>query len=229
MVSTHKRESGDESRQRQIQGPGKSGPRLLAVATPGAGPEQIVRWTRRLADSLNSPWLALYVETPRALDKSMHEQITSALTLAEKLGAEVVTTTDDDLVHGVLRVAAQRDVTQIVVGRSWQKPWQIFARDSFRRRLIGAAGDFEVHVVPTIPDAPARTFRRSPSAGDSSLWPYGVAIGVVAAITLVAFRFGPLIGGPHAVALVYMLAVMLLGSFVRRGPTLLAATLSALL
>src|SRR6185312_6123120 len=39
----------------------------------------------------------------------------------------------------------------------------------------------------------------------------------------------PVMGGPHAAALIYLLAVVVLGSFARRGPTLLAATLSAVL
>ena len=52
---------------------------------------------------------------------------------------------------------------------------------------------------------------------------------MVLAVTLVAFLFEPRIGGPHAAALIYLLAVVVLGSSVRRGPTLVAATMSALL
>jgi len=100
----------------QIHGPLKSGHRLLVAVNPGPVSEQIVRWTRRLADDLNSPWVALYVETPRPVARAAQAQVRRSLDLAGELGAEVITTTDDDLVRGLLRVASQQNVTQIIIG-----------------------------------------------------------------------------------------------------------------
>jgi two-component system sensor histidine kinase KdpD len=54
-----------------------------------------------------------------------------------------------------------------------------------------------------------------------------MAVGVVAIVTLAAFVFTPLVGA-HATALVFLLAVVLVALVIERGPTLLAATLSAL-
>jgi two-component system sensor histidine kinase KdpD len=50
----------------------------------------------------------------------------------------------------------------------------------------------------------------------------------VSAVTLAAFLFSPVIGA-HATALIFLLTVVVLGSTVGRGPTLVAATMSALL
>ena len=64
----------------------------------------------------------------------------------------------------------------------------------------------------------------------SSLFPqYLKALGVVGAVTLAAFAFTPLIGGPHSTALVFLLTIVVLALFVERGPTLFAAALSAVL
>jgi K+-sensing histidine kinase KdpD len=82
---------------------------------------------------------------------------------------------------------------------------------------------------PARSGAPSRPARRWSVPVDSIWFQYTIAIGVVLAVTLVAFLFEPRIGGPHAAALIYLLAVVVLGSSVRRGPTLVAATMSALL
>ncbi len=55
-----------------------------------------------------------------------------------------------------------------------------------------------------------------------------VAVLVVTATTLLGFVWQPLIN-LHGIAMLYLLAVVVLGAFVGRGPTFLAATLSALL
>ena len=47
--------------------------------------------------------------------------------------------------------------------------------------------------------------------------------------TLVAVLLGPQIGPPHAAALLFLLGVVVMGSFAGRGPSLLAALMSALL
>ncbi len=222
-------ETQDFMEKHQLHGPWKAGPRLLAVVAPDMASEQIVRFARRLADSSHSPWVALYVETSRVLDESKLAQITRSLALAEELGAEVVTTTDDDQVQGVLRVASQRNATQIIVGKSTGSSWRIVRRDPFLRRLIRASGDFEICLVPARPGPVERTPGRIAAVTKSSWWPYAISVAVVVAITVFTFCFGSKMGGPYAVALIYLLAVVVLGSFARRGPTLMAATLSALL
>jgi len=57
---------------------------------------------------------------------------------------------------------------------------------------------------------------------------YLLAATVVVGISLPAFLLGRLVG-PRAIALIYLLSVVLLALFVERGPTLLAAALSAVL
>src|SRR5436305_1076142 len=57
---------------------------------------------------------------------------------------------------------------------------------------------------------------------------YVIAAGVVIGVALLSFFFVPL-AGVHAIALIFLLAVVLLALFVDRGPTFLAAAMSALL
>ena len=61
----------------------------------------------------------------------------------------------------------------------------------------------------------------------SALMQYVTVSGVMAGVTLAAFFAGRLIE-PHTVSLLFLLAVVVLAVFVRRGPALFAAALSAL-
>jgi two-component system sensor histidine kinase KdpD len=70
--------------------------------------------------------------------------------------------------------------------------------------------------------AARRTLRNA-----SALRQYLLAAGVVVVVALASYFLVPLIGA-NAIALIFLLAVVLLALFVDRGPTLLAATLSAL-
>jgi two-component system, OmpR family, sensor histidine kinase KdpD len=68
----------------------------------------------------------------------------------------------------------------------------------------------------------ARSARRKPL-----LLQFGAVVAVMLALSVLNVVINPIIG-VHATALIYLLAVVLLGLFVQRGPVLLAATLSAL-
>ena len=89
----------------QITGPWKSGHRLLVAVSASPYSAHMIRWTRRLADSYDCPWLAVYVEQPQSLAEEDQARLTKHLALARELGAEVVATADADIARGLLRVA----------------------------------------------------------------------------------------------------------------------------
>jgi two-component system sensor histidine kinase KdpD len=212
----------------QIQGRLKSGHRLLAVVSPDDGGEESLRWSRNLAESLNCSWIALYVEAQASLQSPDSMKVARLLALAGELGAEVITTADIDPVRGILRVTAQQNATQIIVAKPISSGWGSL-HDGFVRRLVNASKEADVHIVCTqrTPETPSL---RYPRLHYRSSWKqYLAAIGTVIAVTLLASLLEPLIGGPHAAALVFLLAIVILGSFAGRGPTLLAAAMSAVL
>ena len=90
-------------------GPWKTQHCLLVGVGPSPLSEPLIRWTRRMADGLQCRWLAVHVESSRALSPTAQVQLEKNLATARELGAEVLTTTDDDLVRGLLRVGAQRE------------------------------------------------------------------------------------------------------------------------
>src|SRR5262249_7058770 len=126
----------------------KTGNRLLVAVGPSPLSESLIRWTRRLADDLRSPWLAVHVEGPQSLSEAAQARLSKNLDTSRALGAEVITTTDEDLAQGLLRTARDRNVTLIVLGKPSGGGWLHWFRSSrFVRRLMQDSGDIDLHVV----------------------------------------------------------------------------------
>jgi len=193
--------------------------------------EELLRSACDLARQFGASWLALYVERSPAVDQPDKTRAHRNLALARELGAEVITTTDDDFVRGLLRVASQRNVTDIVVRKSrrgtWLKGWP---RELMVRRLLKKSGEIDVHVMSSASLDSGDRLLRWPSRGRSNLLQYlaatsVVALAVVANLLLETFQPHR---GEYSTALILLLAVVVLASFLDAGPTLVAATLSAL-
>jgi two-component system sensor histidine kinase KdpD len=217
----------------QITGPWKSGHRLLVAVSASPTSPHMIRWTRRLAESYDCPWLAVYVEQPRSLSADDQARLTRHLALARELGAEVITTADADIASGLLRVAEQQNATQIIVG----KPGGGRLLDRWRgsrllRRLVRDSGHIDLHVVrpeATEESSPPRR-RQWGAVAYSPPWQYFTALATVAGCTAVNAGLQSLLHlDPQALALIYLLGVVVQACFVGRGPTLLAAAASALL
>ncbi|HLH53147.1 MAG TPA: sensor histidine kinase KdpD [Verrucomicrobiae bacterium] len=215
---------------RQAQGiadPWKSGQRLLVGLSSSPTSASLLRWARRLASELQAPWLAVYVELPRPLSGPEQERLNRHVALARELGAQVIHTTDDDVTRAILRVAREQNATQIIVGKptGW-RAIEMIRGGSLLNRLIRESGNIDIHAVRAEGEAPMlRTpppLQFTPAMAKS----YGIALAVVAGVTGVNVLLQRWTGY-QTLALVYLLSVVMLAMFVARGPTLLAATLTA--
>ena len=209
--------------------PWKSGQRLLVAVSASPTSASLVRWTRRLAGELHASWIAVYVEPTRALSNEDQTRLAKHLALARELGAELITTTDDDVVRGLLRIAREQNATQIVIGKpaGWRMI-ELFHGGSVLNRLIRETGNIDVHVVR----AEGERVSSRPLQPDN-LWKidfrvYAWVAGIVAAVTGLNAVLDQFIG-IYALALTYLLAVVVLALFTGRGPVFFAATLSAML
>lgn len=229
LVADHVGDGTREFRRTEGGGKGgKTGHRLLVAVGPSPTSETLIRWTRRLADSLHGPWLAVYVEGPVALSEAAQAQLSRNLSAARDLGAEVVATTDGDLVEGLLRVARDRDISLIVVGKpAGDSGWEGWRAGQLLRRLVRESGDIDVQVVQAEKRGGGGNRVRSARPLALPAGQYGGAIGVVGVVSLLNLALDE-IAGPRVPGLVFLLAVVLLALFVGRGPVLAAGALSAL-
>lgn len=212
-----------------ILGPWKTGHRLMVAVSASPFSEPLIRWTRRLADSLGCPWVAAYVEPIHQLSAAEEARLGHHLDLVRRLGGEVATATDDDLVRGLVRIARQRNVTQIVFGKPGGKGLFDWLRSrSLLHRLARESEEIDLHIVrvegETKPARPPRRWRMPESPGSS----YGVAAAVVFGLSFVNLALHRWLGS-RSIGLIYLLAIVLLALIAGRGPVLLAALLSAVL
>jgi two-component system sensor histidine kinase KdpD len=206
----------------------RSGERLLVAVGPSPSSTQLVRWTRRLAASQGAAWLAVNVETSRALTPESRRRLDQNLTLARELGAEVLVTTDDDLPAALIRVARQNKVTQIVVGKSLRPRWRDFVSGgSLPERLLRAPHPLDLHVVPPERMETDFAWRDWVPAGSSNVREYAEVVAALAGTTCLAAALVSHLGyGP--IGLLYLIVVIALGLRVDRGPVMVAGVLSAL-
>ena len=203
-----------------ISGPWAAGERVMVCVEDGAQDANLVRAAKRMADRLQAPWLAVHVELPGGPRSSEQNKdgVAQALRLAERLGGEVVIipAARREFVDDILNLARERNVTQIIIGKSPRPRWTRFFRNSLTAELVERSGGVSVHIVAgtpmsTPPAMGARAGRdiepTSPAALGVALLATAVALGVgllllpwvgvetidllfLTAIVVVAVRFG---------------------------------------
>jgi two-component system sensor histidine kinase KdpD len=228
LVADHVGVDAREFRETQASdGPWKTGHCLLVGVGPSPLSEPLIRWTRRMADGLRCRWLAVHVESSRALTASAQAQLERNLATARELGAEVFATTDDDLVRGLLRIGRQQNATQVIIGKPTGTNWLEWLRgDRLLRRLARASGDIDLQVVRAEKTGTAASRMWLP-VWASSFQQYLFAAGVITGTGLLNLGLMQL-SGPRVPGLVFLLAVVLVALKVGRGPVWLAGALSAL-
>ena len=225
IVAEHvDRDLRDLMQEERIPGPWKSSDRLLAAVRGGATSEKLIRYTRRLAASMEASWIVANIDTGQVLDEKQQAQLNRDLTLARSLGAEVITTPGTHVGEALLRLAQQHNVTQFVLGKPLKRRW-LFHQNSPVDWLVRHSGEIDIHMIRSDEKLLPRT---SASVADLRWKEYGIAILIATAVTvlsLAVFKFT----GYWAVALLYLFAVTIAGLRLHRAPTLLLAGLSALL
>src|SRR5437667_6269945 len=76
-----------------ISGPWAAGERILVCVSEAPNAAGLIRYARRVAERLQVPWTAIYVETARTqrLSDAERDRIADFLRLAERLGASTIT------------------------------------------------------------------------------------------------------------------------------------------
>jgi len=217
----------DYLQQNAIEGTWRTGERLIVCISADPSAEDVLRAAGRMAQSLNAPWTALFVERPdRPMPASSLRYLDENFRLAERLGAEARRLVGADFVDTILKFARKEHATQIVIGAGRQRRY--FWQPSLLDALIGAAEGISVHVVD---------IRRRPKTGTAEKkklppWrPLAIeavtALVAVAAATIVGLALNSILPLPN-VSLLYLLAVVF--SAIREGyrSAFLTAVLSAL-
>ena len=219
----------DYKSEKNISDVWKSGQRLMCAIAPSPYSADLIRWTRRLAYSIEAPWIAVYVETDQKISEDNKNILLQNFKLVKELGGELITTQDVHLGSALVRVAKENSVTQIIIGKSRKSKLQkIFAGRDFIKQLLSISGEIDVYVVGGDKPEEKDIFQEFKSRSHSPFAKYFLAALFVALVTLVSFNFQDAIGY-QIVSMFFLLLISMLPIFnFGVGPVLFAALLSAL-
>ncbi|WP_377829449.1 DUF4118 domain-containing protein [Bradyrhizobium lupini] len=218
-----------------IAGPWAAGERILVCISEDPRAASLVRYTKRLADRLHAPFIAVSIETRRSLQMSDEERdrLADTLRLAESLGGEALTIpgVGRRLADDVVNFAQGNNVTQIVIGKSTRSLWFEMTRGSVVHDLVRRAGNISVHVIPGdefTNEPPPKTAVQTATRSDPfDGRPYLKAVGITALGLAAAVAIKPYFGIEN-VDLMFLTAVVTVAVRYGLWPSLLASVAASL-
>lgn len=214
---------------RKEAGDWKASERLMVAVSHSPFSQQLIRATRRLAFNLKAPWIAVHIDSGIALNTDDSNMLAKNLSLARQLGAEVLTTADPDIAAALQRLAIDKRVSQIVVGRPLSTPIRdLLSGGSLVDRIMQQIRECDIHVVrqEPIPGISKPKWLRLPVT--SPVTHYWMTAAYIAFITVLNVLLLPWVGYKVA-GLFYIIALMYISLFVSKGPILLGALLASLI
>lgn len=201
--------------------------RLLVAVSPSPHSQKLIRTARRFAFTLNAPWIVVYVNDGKFLSENENNMLAKNLSLARDLGAEVITTSDPDVAAGIQRIARQKMVTQIIIGRPPQRAFfDFFKKYTILDRLARECSDIDVHVMRQEPISSKHHIQSFKISLPEQFGPYIWALAWVLLLTGFNWISLPIIGYKVA-GVVFLLGILSLSLFLKKGPIFFAAILYA--
>jgi two-component system, OmpR family, sensor histidine kinase KdpD len=204
----------------------KSGTRFIVGISESPHSLSALRWARRVSYSMNTSWAAVFVETSTKLTIGETEQLAKNIKLAKELGAEIITTSDEDIASALLRVAREQDATQILIGKPKQQPF--LHRSRVLEELLKRSQDIDIYIVGHEEESHRSTNRYWIPKIQSGFPQYFLAAVIVLSAAIICLPFTSFIGY-KTISMILLLAVSLLPLRLGRGPVLLGAALGALI
>jgi len=181
---------------------------------PSPSSAKCIRTASRMAEAYHAPWVAVNVllgETGDGVKKNT--------SLAERLGAKIVTLHGTDVVLSVSEYAKMTGITSIVLGK--RKRADVIRNPfspEFSDRLSALLPEVEVHIIP---DNPVRerlirhTDKSQKGRTQNNISFSGVmmSFALIALATFVSFLLKGTGLGAHNIIMVYILSVVLISRF----------------
>jgi two-component system sensor histidine kinase KdpD len=199
---------------------------LLVCLSPSPFSFPLIRATQRLAEAQQAKWFALYVETPAhdRLSPKDQELVAQALYLATKLGAQAVKVSGFRIGDEILAFARENQVSKIFVGKPFERRWRRFLGISLVDHLIWNCGPIDIFVISgegeEAPPAAARRLKPRRLIGEYLLATCGV--GLCTGLGFILFPYLALTN----LAMIYLMTVVIISSFLARGPAIFSSFLS---
>jgi two-component system sensor histidine kinase KdpD len=111
----------------------------------------IIRKTARLASYYNSKWYVLFVQTPaedtNRIKLSVQRHLINNFKLATELGAEVIQEKSSNIPKAIAKVAEEKQITTVCMGKPHLNLWQIILRTNSFGQLLNKLGSSDIDLI----------------------------------------------------------------------------------
>jgi len=124
---------------------------MACISSNAVTAKNVIRKTARLASYYNSPWVLVYVQTPKesadkiALDKQRH--LINNFKLATELGGEIIRVESVHVSRTIMEVAEQRQVTTICIGKPHMNLFRVILATNIFNQLLKKLSVSEIDLV----------------------------------------------------------------------------------
>ncbi len=206
---------------------------LLACISPREGGERVVRAAARLAESLNAPWYAVYVETPalQRLPEHARTRILNVMKLAQDLGARTATLAGNSIDQTLVKFARDNNLSRVVIGRESMAPIRWPWSATLAERILRHAAELDVVQIARVGVAAGRTARNADDgpaptgSGKPRALRYVAAAAACAVTSLISSQLLAYFDLANIVML-FLLNVVLVSARYGQGPAIFSAFLS---
>ena len=124
---------------------------MVGISSRSPNAPGLLRKTARIADRLNAPWYAVYIQLPAEdltrIDAATQRLIGKHLELAQQLGGIPMTFRGQDVASTILAFAREYAIKIIVVGKSLQPWYKRLRHGSILERLAHKSEGFDILIA----------------------------------------------------------------------------------
>jgi len=124
---------------------------LACISTNNTTAKIVIRKTARLASYYRSPWIVLYVqndnESGDRIKLDVQRHLINNFKMATELGAEVIKVKSNHITSAILKVAEEKEITTICIGKPHLNLFQIIMRTAVFNQLLRSISATETDLV----------------------------------------------------------------------------------
>lgn len=201
--------------------------KMLVCVGPGSESLQLIRSARRLANSLQTEWIAVSINSPQ-LNQTAEQRnaIIKHLQVASRLGAETAILNGYDIVSTLLNYAREQNVSVIMIWKQIRPRWKDLFQFRLADELVRNSGEINIYIMTGNRDD------ITPVNKISSTWKqqwgiYFIALGVVSVATAINLFLKTYLDLSNLI-IIYLVAVSIIALSGRMWPAIFASILSVI-
>ena len=200
--------------------------RFLVCISPNPSAIRLIRAGKRITSDLGVEWIVACVETSSSLSSEDKNRVSEMMRFAEKLGAQVVTLSGQEISETLISYARSKNITKIIAGKPGKPRLRELVFGSVIDRLARKCGEIDLYLLSG--DIQEQPLKFKPMAVPPFSWRnLGWALAIVIFCTMVD-KILFLYLRPVNMIMIYLLGVTWIAYRYGRRMSIIASFLSVL-